>query len=376
MEREFKLFKGDKRNKEVNIAKLNTIKKVHLTASNSQFQRRREKKEEQIDEGNKDDDFEKNKESKKMARKTKAVHNVSNEEMVLKAKESRKWLLSVEDDVVQGDFEGQLLNHDMSHCLFIIEKDGFRVIPTDSLYQFETKRQTTTTLEEAERLLQQRQQELKKINKLEESTTTKDFKIVDSGRANLKMAGSEDELDFDIGEEFADDEEGLAPIENEIQLEKQKKELQKLRQSEDEASDDGKSNLNQSGKELQKLLKTKNVQVADESDDEADNPFNSELSASEGEESQEQPLTTSHAANKRKADSDLNHLFKRQKQEVGELTRQEVIDIISAQPGLTTKDLLKPLKSKIKADVRNRELIRDILRQVANVKDGKIFLKN
>eukprot|EP00835_Amoeboradix_gromovi_P003912 NODE_278_length_11936_cov_0.473644.p1 type:complete len:392 gc:universal NODE_278_length_11936_cov_0.473644:1130-2305(+) len=385
----FPLLKGEKQSKEFNIAKVNSIKRVTLNTTNAQFERRREKAPIELQEEDKDDDFEKNKESKKMARKTRSVQNVEVDDLALRAKECRKWLLTVEDDSQQFEFEGQLLNHDMTHCLFIVEKNGFRVIPADSLYQFNPKRPSTITLEEAEKLIQQRQQELKKLNKFDE-IERKDFKIVDSGTQNIKIAGSDDELDYDIDQEFADDEEGIAPIESEVQLEKQKKDLQKLRQSEEENSDDDKPSLNQSGKELKKLLKDKNVQVAGDESDE--NPFNSDISEDlpDEESIKESPNNKDHnLGKKRLGDPDLSLMVKRHKSESqysvsvqaprvvvdNKLTEQEVIDLIAAQPGLTTKDLLKPLKSKIKANVENRELIRDILKKVANVKQGKIYLK-
>ena len=402
MEKTFKLIKGDKNGKEFNIAKINSTKKIELTLKNAQFERRREKQADEVEEEAKEDDFEKNKESKKMARKTKAVQNVEHDQMLLRAKESRKWQLTVEDEVNQGEFEGQLLNHDMTHCLFILEKQGFRVIPTDSLYQFHAKRQSTLTIEEAEKLLQQRQQELKKITKTDDNER-KDFKIVDTGTQNMKMAGSDDELDYDIGEEFADDEEGLAPIETEEQAEKQKKDLQKLRQSEEEESDDDKPQLNQAGKDLQKLLKNKNVDVADDDSDE--NPFKSDLSDAEDDSRSEiqdsqnpnEPKRNIDAATRKRThpgESDLNLMNKRPKSESqysapvpsartvtasvsSVLSEAEVVSIISANPGLSTKELLqiKTFRARIKAHPQNREKLSEIFKKVAKIVDNKVCLK-
>eukprot|EP00834_Sanchytrium_tribonematis_P002905 NODE_100_length_20331_cov_1.214462.p4 type:complete len:428 gc:universal NODE_100_length_20331_cov_1.214462:7580-6297(-) len=384
----FILHKGLKENEEFNIAKINTPKKIVLTTKNCQFERRRDKRQFEEDEEG-DEDFEKNKESKKMARKTKAVHNISPEEMKLRAKESRKWLLSVEEDGLANEYEGQLLNHEMSHCLFIIEKDGFQVIPTDSLYQFHPKRINKLTIDEAEKLIAQRKQEMKKVTKMEDVENKRDFKIVDKGERDIKMAGSDDELDFDIGEEFADDEEGIAVVENEDELEKQKKDMQKLRQSEEENSDDEKPTLNQAGKELQKLLKGKNVEIAE--DESEENPFDSDLSDEEEPKSEkldpkdDQKFSADSFNIKKRNNSDLNDApLKRAKVEglssksIVEstiLSESEIIGIIQKNPGLSTKDLLRPLKQKIKQNPQNRDLIREILKKIANIKDGKVYLK-
>ncbi len=394
MEKIFQLVKGSKAS-DCHVARLNALKKVTLTKKNSQFERRRDVKE--ISEEIVDEDLEKNKESKKMARKTKAVHNVNKEEMLLRAKESRKWVLSViEEDLGRCDYDGQLLNHEMSHCLFILGSDGFKVVPTDSLYQFNPKRQSKLTLDEAEKLIQEKQQEIKKQSQLEENAEKKELKVVDKGGQHIKMTGSDDELDYDIGEEFADDEEGLVQLEDDLEVEKQKKDMKKLRQSEEESSEE-EPLLNQSGKELQKLLKDKNVDVADESSD--SNPYKSQSDSDIEEEDDiinsqfSQEIKGAINQNKKRmhpGEPDLNLMTKRPKSESqyaqplptpkmpvqGQLlTEKEVVDIIKANPEISTKDFLKKLKQRIKSHSSNRDLLRDILKKVAIIKDGKIHLK-
>lgn len=249
-------------------------------------------------------------------RKTRQVHKMDEDKRKLRYEEYYPWVMEDYDgqNVFVGNYEAGLL--ELTHVLFVFDKDGFKMVPAEKVYKFTPRnRYATLTLEEAEAKMEKNQAAPRWLMKhMDDESTLRDPRfrrttgygapvapLAASGLALSRMrtvqGGSQlnerdldhDELDFD--EEFDDDEE--APImdgaeeDNKMLERKMKKEMLKaahLGPGQQEADDDDDDlddlfeteksrKVDKEGKKLKKVLHRTEGGVYDSDDNEELNPY-------------------------------------------------------------------------------------------------------
>lgn len=275
-------------------------------------------------------------------RKTRQINLMDDAKRKLRYEEHYPWV--IEDytgkNVFVGNYEGG--SSESQHVLFVFDKDGFKMIPTEKVYRFTPRNKyATLTLEEAEAKMEKNSSVprwlMKHMEDRSNSESTPDQRFRNNvlvngqvvhasgsssglggsrpgGRRGLRtvMGGASgsndrdsDHDDLDYDEEFADDEE--APImdgdeeENKLSEKKIKREMLKAAHFDgqpDAENDDDIDDLFESektrkvdkeGKKLRKVLNKREGGVYD-SDDEEDGllPYLSKSDLESGEESDEE----------------------------------------------------------------------------------------
>ncbi|KAL7750178.1 transcription factor IIF subunit tfg1 [Sorochytrium milnesiophthora] len=252
--------------------------------------------------------------------KARQITIIDDRERKLKSEESQPWVL--EDDQSEHVWVGQLERQQSEYMLFVLTDSGFKVVPVERWYRFKEKsKYQTLTIEQAEEV-----EKLRKKSRRQDRWLMDKFKASeadamfgpdhgsdaaassarggggsgggggggsvrrsghgsDDERQRAKGDGDFDELDFDLAEEFQDDEEDI--FENfEDEREAAKRDMkQKSRvgfQYEGEEEDN--NELSKDGVKLRKKLAEVDEEAYDTDDD---NPYGEEEEAAEETKSQD-----------------------------------------------------------------------------------------
>lgn len=242
-------------------------------------------------------------------RKTKQVHMMDEKKRKLRYEEYYPWVLEDYNgkNVYVGSYEAGSL--ETTSVLFVFDKDGFKMVPTEKVYRFTPRnRYATLTLEEAEAKMEKNQVAPRWLMKhmdeegtdlrfrrdgfgapvnplaLSSSSSGSRFRMrtVQGGSTLNDRDSDHDDLDFD--EDFADDEE--APImdgdeeENKLLEKKIKKEMLKAAHFDGQLDADAEDDLDdlfeveksrkvdKEGKKLKKVLNKTEGGVYDSDNDE------------------------------------------------------------------------------------------------------------
>lgn len=251
-------------------------------------------------------------------RKTRQINMMDEEKRRLRYEEYYPWVIEDYDgkNVFVGNYEAG--SSDSQHVLFVFDKDGFKMVPTEKVYKFTPRNKyATLTLEEAEAKMEKNSsiprwlmRHMEENANLEGATPDLRFRhnaaptngsssiftpqvrprlrTVTGGGTSNDRDLDHDDLDYD--EEFADDEE--APImdgdeeENKLSEQKIKKEMMKASHFDDQpdvgADDEDLDDLfetekarkvDKEGKKLRKVLNKTEGGVYDSDDDDNLNPY-------------------------------------------------------------------------------------------------------
>lgn len=243
-------------------------------------------------------------------RKTRQINVMADHKRKLRYEEFYPWVMEDYDgkNVYVGNYEAGA--SEVSHVLFVFDKDGFKMIPAEKVYRFNPRNKyATLTLEEAEAKMEKKSAVPRWLMKhMSETDGEKDYRFRNnsaapstgpvagpsnrmrtvSGAAQFNDRDS-DHDDIDFEEEFADDEE--APImdadeeENKLAEHKMKKEMLKAAHfdagsdaDEDDDLDDlfeteKSRKIDKEGKKLRKVLNKTEGGVYDSDEDENLNPY-------------------------------------------------------------------------------------------------------
>ncbi|KAK9459316.1 uncharacterized protein V1516DRAFT_708437 [Lipomyces oligophaga] len=220
---------------------------------------------------------------------TKQVYTNNEEARKLRYEEHYPWLLE--------DFDGQntwvgSYEAAQSDCyvLFVVDEDGFKMIPAEKWYKFTPRNKyQTLSLEQAEEILANKSQPSRWLmrqmgseqDQADIEPAQKRLKTVDGRTRVVRKHDDEgDELDFD--EEFADDEE--APImegpedENREVEQRMKRQMQSKEEEDAEklaAAEEKNRRMGEEGKKMKESLRSlENNAIYESDDDEEDeDPF-------------------------------------------------------------------------------------------------------
>lgn len=254
-------------------------------------------------------------------KKVRQIETQDEEDRLKKKAESVPWILEDDegDNLYMGNLEG---GQSSNYVLFMFSEDGFKVVPADNWYKFNPKlKYKTLTSDEADASFSKQNEKVDRwmMRKLkgikdEEINDAKPskgkFKIADNigfdqdedsvVKQKIKTSGDLDELDFDIGEEFQDDEEDVFEHGEEEKKEEPKtKDYERLRASDEEAEDEDEDKLDSTGHETRKLIHKYDKNEAYASDEDSDPYADSDDKEDLEEEVKDSPSQQSQEFQKR-----------------------------------------------------------------------------